>query len=160
MKSPFNRILRRKSKQDNISIPVPEEIKAYYQAETKDNMLKIWLLSGATFIVTLLVVLALFWGGRWMWRRSHQPSQNTSTNQSDKANSNGQNEKSKQTQDSEANNAANNASKKPATQPSAQSSNGDTSGQAATNPQPPAPSSTATQPNGQLIDTGPGNVDL
>jgi hypothetical protein len=147
MKSPFSRIIRRQSKADDVSIPVPEEIKAYYQAESKDNMLKIWLLSAATFVVTLLVILGIFWGGRWLWRRSHQPSSKPApiANQD-------------QSQDKKPANSA------PAT-PSASSTPAPAPAPTPTNTSAPAPSPAAsstpsTSNSSQLIDTGPGNVDL
>ncbi len=47
---------------------VPDEIKDYYQAEKRDRMWVVWFLSAATFVVTVFVVLGLFWGGRWVYR--------------------------------------------------------------------------------------------
>lgn len=58
---------------------VPDEIKEYYQAEKRDRMWVVWLLSGATFIVTVLVVLGLFWGGRWAWQRVNNDEPQTET---------------------------------------------------------------------------------
>ncbi|MEO8784778.1 MAG: hypothetical protein ABI221_00380 [Candidatus Saccharimonadales bacterium] len=149
MKSPFNRIFHRKTKQDNISIPVPEEIKAYYQAESKDNMFKIWLLSGATFIVTLVIVLGFFWGGRWMWRRSHQPNVTSPVTATTS-----QSQPSAKKQSS--------TETKPADQTASSSTNSSTNTPAVSQT-PAAPStsaSTSTQSSSQLVDTGPGNVDL
>ncbi len=33
---------------------------------TQQNMWLVWLLSIATFVLTVLIVLGLFWGGRWV----------------------------------------------------------------------------------------------
>lgn len=62
---------------------VPEEIKEYYQAGKRDRMWVVWLLSGATFIVTVLVVLGLFWGGRWAFDKMRgNDTQTADTSQS------------------------------------------------------------------------------
>ncbi len=61
---PFNR-----KAEDTETDTVPEEIKDYYQAEKRGRMWTTWLLSAATFVVTVLVVVGLFWAGRWTYNR-------------------------------------------------------------------------------------------
>lgn len=58
---------------------VPEEIKEYYHAKKRDRMWVVWLLTGATFIVTVLVVLGLFWGGRWAFNKIRDNNGNGNT---------------------------------------------------------------------------------
>ena len=39
------------------------------QGYKTERMWLVWLLSILTFVATVLIVLALFWAGRWSWRR-------------------------------------------------------------------------------------------
>jgi hypothetical protein len=47
----------------------PSEVTEYYKAEKRDRLWGVWLLSLATFFGTLVVVLGLFWGGRWVYHQ-------------------------------------------------------------------------------------------
>lgn len=60
MKVPF-----RRNKKDD----VPEEIQEYYQAERRERAGVAWLVALATLLITLAVVLGLFYGGRWVYRK-------------------------------------------------------------------------------------------
>ncbi len=69
---------RSKNSQQN----VPPEVAEYYQAEKKQRLGMAWLLSAATFVVTVLVVLGLFFGGRWIYRQvKHDNNTGTSISQ-------------------------------------------------------------------------------
>jgi cytoskeletal protein RodZ len=48
---------------------VPAEVSEYYQAEKRDRVGMAWLLSIVTFIATVVIVLGLFFGGRWGYRK-------------------------------------------------------------------------------------------
>lgn len=60
---PFGR-----KKQEDLEA-VPTEIQEYYQAEQRERMGVAWLLAFVTLIVTVGVVLGLFFGGRWAYRK-------------------------------------------------------------------------------------------
>ncbi|MDB5185508.1 MAG: hypothetical protein JWL85_31 [Candidatus Saccharibacteria bacterium] len=47
---------------------VPQEIKEYYQAERRERKGIAGLLALATLVVTVLLALGLFYGGRWAYR--------------------------------------------------------------------------------------------
>lgn len=137
---------KRKPKQTPAS-PVSEETKAYYQSESKDNRARVWVLSILTFILTLVIILGLFWAGRGLYRYFNKPDALTpSSSQQNKA-------PSKENLDS----------KKPDS-----GSNKDTSATTGTQPSAPQPTTPAptTSPTPSpssstpLIDTGPGDVDL
>lgn len=62
-----------------------QEVKDYYQATAGNNMWMVWLLSAITFVATILIVLGLFWAGRWVYQKAtnsdkDQPA-TTETNQ-------------------------------------------------------------------------------
>ena len=75
-----------------------QEVKDYYQATSGNNMWMVWILSAITFVGTILVVLALFWGGRWIYQKVTAPDNNKpavtetgqSSNESDQAQNGGQ----------------------------------------------------------------------
>lgn len=46
----------------------PNEIQNYYTEERRDRTGVAWLLAAGTLIVTLLLALGLFYGGRWAYR--------------------------------------------------------------------------------------------
>lgn len=75
---PFN---RRKKQQESV---VASEIQDYYQAERRERKGVAWLLAIATFVVTLLIVLALFYGGKWVYNKiSGDEPEVTETTQGD-----------------------------------------------------------------------------
>ena len=59
-------LFNRKSKQSASSMP--PEVQEYYQSERRGRMGMAWLLSAVTFVGTVLVVLGLFYSGRWVYR--------------------------------------------------------------------------------------------
>lgn len=48
---------------------MPTEVQDYYKAEGRERTGMAWLLALATLLVTVLVVLGLFFGGRWVFRK-------------------------------------------------------------------------------------------
>lgn len=50
---------------------VPEEIQDYYAAERRGRTGIAWLLALATLLTTLALAAALFFGGRWVYRKVH-----------------------------------------------------------------------------------------
>ncbi|MEO5627529.1 MAG: hypothetical protein ABIQ89_01415 [Candidatus Saccharimonadales bacterium] len=64
---PFN---RKKNSEDSLKDKVsPKAVKEYYEAGGNRQGWVVWLLSIAAFLVTLLIVLGLFWAGRWTWHK-------------------------------------------------------------------------------------------
>lgn len=54
-------LFKRSGKEMNTGVPSETNVQP---------MWLIWLLSAGTFVVTVLIVLGLFWGGRWVINRS------------------------------------------------------------------------------------------
>lgn len=52
-------------KQTTTEIP---ELKEYYDAQKRENPAKAWLLAIISLLLTIGVVLAIFFGGRWLYR--------------------------------------------------------------------------------------------
>lgn len=48
---------------------MPPELSDYYQAERRERMWLTWLLSFAALAVTVVILFAVFLGGRWVYRR-------------------------------------------------------------------------------------------
>ena len=134
-------LFKRKAKQTSDS-PVPEEIKAYYQSENKDKLWKIWLLSGLTFLVTLIIVLGLFWVGRGVYRHYNKPTA-TTIKSGKTAEPSAPQTKQPQTDKDTSNNGA---KPSPTPTPSPQTTQ--------------APAANGSSNSAPLVDTGPGNVDL
>ncbi len=60
---PFKR--RNKTNDSN----VPTEVTDYYSAEHQERRSVAWLLALATFVITLVVALGLFFAGKWIYHR-------------------------------------------------------------------------------------------
>lgn len=54
---------------------VPEEVNEYYQAEKRDRTWMAWLLALLSLAVTTLIIMGLFFGGRWVYRKIRPSSQ-------------------------------------------------------------------------------------
>lgn len=63
MKLPFGN-----KKQQQTNEQVPTEIKQYYTSEQRDRAGATWLLGVGVFIITVLLVLGVFYGGRALYR--------------------------------------------------------------------------------------------
>ncbi len=72
MKNPFRR-------QQTETTEVPTEIKQYYTDEARDRRGASWLTGAVVFIVTVAVVLGLFYGGRALYRALTNDDQPTTT---------------------------------------------------------------------------------
>lgn len=60
-------LLKRKKTDDS---KLPKEVKEYYEAEKRDRVGVASLLAVGTLIATILLVIGLFFGGRWVWRHT------------------------------------------------------------------------------------------
>lgn len=57
----------RRNKTDQAGMP--KEVQDYYKAEGRERTGVAWLLALGTLLITILVVLGLFMGGRWAFRQ-------------------------------------------------------------------------------------------
>ena len=71
---------RRKNKETQA---MPPEVQDYYQAEKRERTGVAWLLGLVAFAITVVLALAIFFGGRWLWRTltSNDELQTTDTTQ-------------------------------------------------------------------------------
>ena len=59
---------------------LPEEVQEYYEAERREHIGVAWLLAFVTLVVTVVVIIGLFVGGRWAYRKyAHKNTSHTST---------------------------------------------------------------------------------
>jgi hypothetical protein len=73
MKLPFQR-----KKETDV---LPTEIKEYYTSEKREKTGAAWLVGAAVFVVTVLVVLGLFYGGRALYRTVFDNDETPATEQ-------------------------------------------------------------------------------
>lgn len=74
---PFNR--NNKSTNSLKEKVSPTAVKDYYQAAGSRKGWVVWLLSIAAFLITLIIVLSLFWVGRFAWQKIRGTDDNKST---------------------------------------------------------------------------------
>ena len=128
--------------------PVPAEVQEYYRAEQRERMGVAWLIAFLSLLISVIVLLGIFFGGRWAWRKITQGDKKQPTTvQTDDTNTNEQKptelpgDTTKQTDPTDRNANNNGAG-------SANSNNANSSSSTANNP---------SQPN--LVRTGP-DLDL
>lgn len=75
---------------------IPPEVQAYSQAEHRERMGVAWLVGVVSLVLTIIVLVGLFYGGRWLYR-TIAPSNNETQTQSatDKEQSTGDEQKTK-----------------------------------------------------------------
>jgi cytoskeletal protein RodZ len=143
---------------------VPREVEEYYQSERRDRVGVAWLLAALTLVVTVIIVLGLFLGGRWVYRKvankdDNNTTQTTQTNQ--------QAEQSPATTPQESSNSSSTnqpGNSNSSTNPSSNSStteDSNTQGTVNAPTQSNNPSSVSTQPtqtSSNLANTGPGET--
>jgi cytoskeletal protein RodZ len=126
---------------------VPQEIQDYYQTERRERVGLAWLIALATLVVTVLVALGLFYGGRWAYRsvfkKDNKPT-TTVVENNDKSTATNENTSNSGTS------STNTDQSNPAPAPAPTGSTGTT-----TTPQ--TPGMTAGRSTG-LPNTGPGDV--
>lgn len=62
---------------------VAPELQSYYKAENREKTWMAWLLGLGTLVVTILLALALFFGGRWAYRKIRNEPAKVTTVQTD-----------------------------------------------------------------------------
>lgn len=139
------------SRRKKVNSDLPPEIQAYAQAEHRERMGMAWLVGLVSLIVTVLILVGLYFGGQWVYRKIAHKDQPTDTAQIDKKAAQKQKddkakEEKKQTGATDTRDADNNSTNTPV--------------QAPTPPVAPA-TQPATGDNGAetLVRTGP-DIDL
>lgn len=142
---PFSR------KQDEQS-DLPQEVQDYYQAEKRERVGVAGLLALGTLVVTILLAIGLFFGGRWAYRTVFDNDDNQQTAQQDNEQEQDQEAEDGENQgEADQDETANNEDEEPAPAPSTP--------QPSPSPTPtPSPSpSGPVQNNGDLPSTGPAD---
>ena len=60
---PFNR------NKEPINTKVPPEVKQYYSSEHRERVGLAWIIAFVSLVITIAVVMGLFFGGRWAYRK-------------------------------------------------------------------------------------------
>lgn len=69
-------------------VGMPQELQEYYQAENRERSWVAWVLGLTTLVVTVVLALGLFYGGRYVYRkiRSNDNKQTVSVNENNDKN--------------------------------------------------------------------------
>lgn len=143
----FNR-----KKTDQIVLP---EIERYYDAEKRERAGLAWLLAIVSIACVALILIGMFFGGRWIYRKLTNTTEKTgvSTTQTVESDIAKGKDKAIGSSSNNYNTTPKTPSTTPATPPAAPPT---TPTPAVTAPKPTTPA--ATPVNGKLADTGPGSV--
>lgn len=134
------------------STAVPAEVQDYYEAGRRERRGVAWLLGLVTLLVTVLLALLLFFGGRWIYRKVTNKDKSTSGQST--------NQPASSSSDAGSSNTSNsNSSDNGASQTSSTGSNPGSSanGSSNTSGTPSAPNSSSS--SAPLPRTGP-DIDL
>lgn len=74
---PFNR--RKKTGNGK----VPKEVKDYYTSEHRERVGLAWLIAFISLVVTVAIILGLFYGGRWVYRSLTDDDKGTETTETE-----------------------------------------------------------------------------
>jgi cytoskeletal protein RodZ len=148
-------LFNRKPKSD--SVGMPPELQNYYQAENREKTWMAWVLGIATLVITILLALALFFGGRWVYRkvRGNETPQVTTTQTQEEAQEASEDTSSSDDEESssetEENTVATGSSSTPTSTPSTQTP-------PAQSTPTPTPTTTAQTGTNGLPSTGPADT--
>lgn len=144
--------LFRRKKQVTTEIP---ELQDYYATQKKDNTAVAWLLAISSLLITVLIFVGLFMGGRWLYRTLTDKDQpNTTTTQTEDA-STGSPNTSTETSPENPNNtstAPNDSTSTPSPTPPTSTPQGVSPNQSAQSNQ------SATAATTALPNSGPGSI--
>ncbi len=129
---------------------MPKEVQQYYKSEQRERVGLAWLIAFASLILTVLIVLGLFYGGRWAWRKvaNNDDNENVSTTQTKSPSESSvpnESNKSESGSSSNGNNPSSSSSGSNDSNTNGSKSSGSTSG-----------SNSSSSQN--LSNTGPGNI--
>lgn len=148
---------RNKDQTVQSEVQVPAEIQEYYQAERRERAGVAWLLALGTLVVTLLLAVGLFFGGRWVYRKTTHKNTSTaktntsqSSDQSTPDNTSSSSTSSSTDQSSSSNSSASSSASTP-------TSNSSSAPAASSSTATPSQTSTGSSSN-SLPNTGPGDV--
>lgn len=141
---------------------VPQEVQEYYQTAKRERAGVAWLLAIATLVVTVILALAIFFAGRWLWRaltdKDASTTETSQTEQHDTDRSSGSDTQSNGTGstrpeqprgDAEGESHNNDSDSVPTTLPGDEAETGES-----TNHQP----TTTPRTGDAMPETGPGNI--
>jgi cytoskeletal protein RodZ len=166
-----------KRKQQNQE-EVPAEIQEYYQAERRERVGVAWLLAFATLVVTVLLAVGLFFGGRWVYRQIFNNNGESGTTQTEQtreneeeseqaSNSSEQSESeqsapetspSAENETSTPENSSQTQNNETAQRPTSEQPRSSTPSTPSNQPTTSTPTATNTPRTGPLPSTGPGDV--
>lgn len=155
VKWPFRRSEEISSEQPEYQVPT--EIQDYYQAERRERTGLAWIMATATLVVTIILAIGLFFGGRWIYRKVvGNDSQSTASNSNVEQTTTDNQPESQQTS-SASTNQPTPAPTPPASTPSA-STPSPTPSPSTPTPPTSTPSTLAANTQSSLPNTGPGDV--
>lgn len=123
---------------------VPAEVQDYYQSQQSEHKSVAWLLAFATFVLTLVLILGLFFGGKWAYRKIANRDKNAP---SEVAKPQANTEETPATTPDE-------TSEPDDSEEPAVSGNSDTPQTSSTNTNTPSPATTPNTGPSQLVQTG------
>lgn len=145
---PFNR--KRKTTTANTS--VPPEVQDYYNAQHRERVGVAWLIATASLLVCIVVVMGLFFGGRWVYRQiAHKDQPETAAVEENTSDTKNESEQDQSADDKNKDNSSQNKDQQ-STLP------GDGSSTSNTTPQTSSTSTTTPESAGKMTNTGPGDT--
>lgn len=149
---PFNR-----KKTTTTATSVPPEVQDYYNAQHRERVGVAWLIAVASLMVCIVLVVGIFFGGRWAYRKVVNKNPGDQVAVQDDTNKDTNKDQSEDTKPADANkDTTNQDTKKPDALPSGDS--GEATDSTTTPPQTSSSSTTTPQTSGKISETGPGDT--
>jgi hypothetical protein len=143
---PFNR----KQKQPTTNTSIPAEVQDYYNAQHRERVGVAWLIAVVSLLISVAVVIGLFFGGRWAYRKivHKKPSEPIAVQEDTNKDKTKDSDKSDDKKDTANSGATDQGTAQPQNLP----------GDSSAPPQSSSTNTTTPQVAGKTPDTGPGNT--
>ncbi len=156
VKWPFRRSEETSTEQPEYQ--VPPEIQDYYQAERRERTGLAWIMATATLVVTIILAIGLFFGGRWIYRKVVGNDSQPTVSNSNVEQTTTDNQPESQQTSSASTSQPSPSPTPPASTPSASTPAPTPSPSTATPPAASSPNTLAANSQSSLPNTGPGDV--
>jgi uncharacterized protein HemX len=134
---------------------LPEEVQEYYESGQKERVGVAWLLGLGTLLLTILIAVGLFFGGRWVYQKvTHKDEPAPTSSQTSQSDS-----KSQEQNKSNSGNNSGSSNQPQGSSPAPSNQNQTTPPQSQPSQSQPAPTPTPAPATGSATpNTGPGDV--
>lgn len=134
------------------------EVNEFYKAEGRERTVVAWIMAIGTLILTILVVLGLFYGGRWAVRKIKNRNNTSVAVHTEKVSSTNTSKSESGNSETSQNTGTSGATSSTSANSTSSTSNSSATSAPASSSTTPAANSAQSNANSRLTNTGPGDT--